>query len=45
MIELSGYELSVLHAGEFTLYRGSGDGGFDLILLVEPHGEYTARAW
>ena len=31
--ELSGYVFSALREGEFTLYRGSGD-GLDPILLV-----------
>ena len=39
MTELSGYVFSALRRGEFTLYRGSGD-GLDPILLVEPIGEY-----
>jgi len=40
--ELSGYVFSALRRGEFTLYRGSGD-GLDPILLVAPVGEYFAR--
>ena len=42
MTELSGYVFSALRGGEFTLYRGSGD-GLDPILLVAPIGEYSAR--
>ena len=42
MTEFSGYVFSALRGGEFTLYRGSGD-GLDPILLVEPIGEYPAR--
>ncbi len=42
MTELSGYVFSALRRGEFTLYRGSGD-GLDPILLVAPIGEYSAR--
>ena len=42
MTELSGYAFSALRGGEFTLYRGSGD-GLDPILLVEPIGEYSTR--
>ena len=42
MTELSGYAFSALRGGEFTLYRGSGD-GLDPILLVAPIGEYSAR--
>jgi PAS domain S-box-containing protein len=40
--ELSGYVFSALRAGEFTLYRGSGD-GLDPILLVAPIAEYSTR--
>jgi PAS domain S-box-containing protein len=40
--ELSGYVFSALRGGEFTLYRGSGD-GLDPILLVAPIGEHSAR--
>ncbi len=42
MTELSGYVFSALRRGEFTLYRGSGD-GLDPILLVAPVGEYSVR--
>ncbi|CAH2405775.1 AAA family ATPase [Mesorhizobium escarrei] len=42
MTELSGYVFSALRGGEFTLYRGSGD-GLDPILLLAPIGEYFAR--
>ena len=42
MTELSGYVFSALRGGEFTLYRGSGN-GLDPILLVAPIGEYVAR--
>ncbi|UVK38859.1 AAA family ATPase [Mesorhizobium sp. AR10] len=42
MTELSGYVFSALRRGEFTLYRGSGD-GLDPILLVAPIGEHSAR--
>ncbi len=42
MTELSGYVFSALRRGEFTLYRGSGD-GLDPILLVAPIGRYSAR--
>ena len=42
MTELSGYVFSALRRGEFTLYRGSGD-GLDPILLVAPIGEYSSR--
>ncbi|MER8447646.1 AAA family ATPase [Mesorhizobium sp. M1066] len=42
MTELSGYVFSALRKGEFTLYRGSGD-GLDPILLVAPIGEHPAR--
>ena len=41
MTELSGYVFSALRGGEFTLYRGSGD-GLQPILLVAPIGEYPA---
>ena len=40
MTELSGYVFSALRGGEFTLYRGSGD-GLDSILLVAPASEYS----
>jgi PAS domain S-box-containing protein len=39
MIELSAYELSVLHKGDFTLYRGCAN-GLDPILLVVLSGEH-----
>ena len=42
MTELSGYVFSALRRGEFTLYRGSGD-GLEPILLVASVGEYSAR--
>src|ERR1700730_16203323 len=41
VIELCGYVFSVLQEGEFTLYRGCGD-GLDPILLVVPLGEHPA---
>src|SRR6202171_2194846 len=41
VIELSGYVFSVLQEGEFTLYRGCGD-GLDPILLVVPLGQHPA---
>src|ERR1700730_10770561 len=41
VIELSSYVFSVLQEGEFTLYRGCGD-GLDPILLVVPLGEHPA---
>ena len=42
MTELSGYVFATLRGGEFTLYRGSGD-GLEPILLVAPIGEYATR--
>ena len=42
MTELSGYAFSALRGGEFTLYRGSGN-GLDPILLVAPIGQYPAH--
>ena len=41
MTELSGYALSPLREGPFTLYRGLGD-GLASILLVAPAGEYPS---
>src|SRR5258708_27994711 len=41
MTELSAYVLSTLREGEFTLYRGHGD-GLAPILLVAPAGEYPS---
>jgi PAS domain S-box-containing protein len=41
MIQLPGYELSVLQKGDFTLYRGRWN-DLDPILLVVPSGEHPA---
>ena len=43
MTELSGYVFSALRGGEFTLYRGSGD-GLDPILLVAPASEFARES-
>ncbi|MDB5539031.1 MAG: multi-sensor signal transduction multi-kinase, partial [Devosia sp.] len=42
-MELSGYVFSALRGGDFTLYRGSGD-GLDPILLVAPIGDPTRES-
>ena len=42
MTELSAYVLAKLREGEFTLYRGLGD-GLPSILLVAPAGEYQRK--
>ena len=41
MTEVSAYVLTTLRGGEFTLYRGLGD-GLAPILLVAPAGEYPS---